>query len=227
MCGRITQHRARACYAEAVGFDLRNPLKWQGGDRIAQYNISRGSWPWVLHTLQGVESIDTVNWGYRPPWAVEKKIPLAINAGIEKASTGAYFRHMWKSGRVIVPADGWFEWIGEPKHTQPWYIRLKTDEPMFIAAISNWIPYKEGPAGTGFVIVTAAAEAGLVDLHDRRPVVFSARDARAWMDNTLPTDRAVGLARNGSLPPDAFEWFPVSTHVNQAGNNDPRLIDPV
>jgi putative SOS response-associated peptidase YedK len=58
-----------------------------------------------MHMLhEGHEAIDTVHWGYRPTWAVEKKIPMAINARIEKAATGAYFRHMWRQGRAVVRA---------------------------------------------------------------------------------------------------------------------------
>ena len=128
---------------------------------------------------------------------------------------------------TIVPADGWYEWTGEPKHKQPWYIRLKSDEPMFMAAITNWLPYKESPAGTGFVIITAAAEGGLVDLHDRRPVVFSAFDALKWLNNKLDGGEAESLALRHSLAPDAFEWFPVSTDVNRSENNDQHLISPV
>jgi putative SOS response-associated peptidase YedK len=181
-----------------------------------------------MHNLYegGRAGFDTLHWGYRPQWAVDKGIPMAINARIEKASTGNYFRHMWRQGRVIVPADGWYEWTGEKGHKQPWYIRLKTDRPMFMAAITNFMPYKEGPPGSGFVIVTAAAEAGMVDVHDRRPVVFAPEDARLWMDNTLGADQAEHLARNVSLPPEAFEWYKVSTDANNAKNNDVHLIEP-
>lgn len=171
--------------------------------------------------------IDMVNWGYRPAWAAEKGMPMAVNARIEKAATGAFFRPWWKSGRAIVPADGWYEWMGEPRHKQPWYIRLKTDRPMFMAAITNYRPDKEPTEGTGFSIVTAAAEGGLVDVHDRRPVVFSAEDAALWMDHSLSPEQAEHLARSMALPAEAFEWYPVSKDVNKAGNHGEYLIHPI
>jgi putative SOS response-associated peptidase YedK len=180
-----------------------------------------------MHRLgDGKEHMDTVSWGYRPSWAAEKGMPMAINARIEKAATGAFFRPLWKFGRAIVPADGWFEWTGEPRNKQPWYIRLKTDQPMFLAAITDFRPGREMSEDSGFVIVTAAADGGLVDVHDRRPIVFSNEDAALWMDNSLPADQAENLARCVSLPPDAFEWYPVSKEVNKVGNNEPRLIEP-
>jgi putative SOS response-associated peptidase YedK len=73
--------------------------------------------------------------------------------------------------------------------------------------------------------VTAAAEAGLVDVHDRRPVVLAPEDARLWMDHDFSAEPAEQLARAASLPPEAFEWYKVSTDINNARNNDEHLIE--
>ena len=64
-----------------------------------------------------------------PQEALEKKKPW-INARIEKALTGRYFRHMFREGRVIVPAGGWYEWTVEAGVKQPWFITRKVDEPL-------------------------------------------------------------------------------------------------
>ena len=191
------------------------------------YNVAPGSRPLVLHRLHGDRpEIDSMHWGYRPAWAVEKRIPMAINARIEKAMTSSYFRHMWRSGRVIVPAGGWYEWTGEKGRKQPWYIRLKEDTPMLLAAITNWHPGKESSPESGLVIVTAAADAGMVDVHDRRPVVLAPEDARLWLDPDLPMEQAEQLARMMSLPADDFKWHPVGTEVNNARHNGAHLIEP-
>ncbi|WP_334188967.1 SOS response-associated peptidase [Noviherbaspirillum sp.] len=226
MCGRITQHRSPDAYARAIGWPARS-FHADAGGRAANWNVPPGSHPWMMHTLDDdAGRIEPMHWGYRPSWAMEKGLPMAINARIEKAATGAFFRGLWKSGRVIVPADGWYEWTGEKGHKQPWYIRLKTDRPMLMAAITSYRPDKEATDNTGFVIVTAAAEGGLVDVHDRRPVVFSAEDAIVWMDNGFPPEQAEQLARSVALPPDAFEWYEVGTEVNRVGNNGEQLIQP-
>jgi putative SOS response-associated peptidase YedK len=227
MCGRITQHRSKFDYAKELG--------WDGGafserldDPEPNWNVPPGSSPWLMHQFGDEEPhMDRVHWGYRPTWAAEKGISMAINARIEKALTGAFFRHLWKSGRAIVPADGWYEWTGEPRHKQPWYIRLKTDRPMFMAAITNFRPGKELHEGSGFVIITAAADAGMVDVHDRRPVVLSAEDAQLWLDPALPAEQAEYLARSVALPADAFEWYEVSKDVNKVGKSSPHLIEPI
>ncbi|MFC5472786.1 SOS response-associated peptidase [Paraherbaspirillum soli] len=170
---------------------------------------------------------DNVPWGYHPQWAVERKIPMMINAHIEKAATGPMFRGMFKSGRAIVPADGWFEWTGDKGRKQPWYIKLKSDEPVFMAAITDFRPGKEMHEGSGFVIVTAAAEGGMVDVHDRQPVVLAPEDALLWMDPDLSADQAEQIARQMALGADDFEWFKVSTEVNKAGHSDPHMIEPL
>lgn len=226
MCGRITQHRAKLAYAMEMGWNT-DAFGEGSGDRVPNWNVPPGSSPWLMHCFdEGQGRIDMVNWGYRPSWAAEKGIALAINARLEKAATGPYFRSLFKSGRAIVPADGWYEWTGTAGKKQPWYIRLKTDRPMFLAAITNYRPDKEMHEGSGFVIVTAAADGGLVDVHDRRPVVFAADDAALWMDNALPAEQAEQLARSVSLGPDEFMWYPVSKDVNKVGTNNAHLTEP-
>lgn len=224
MCGRIAQYSSRARYASALGADA---APFRRAHDTPHWNVAPGTAPLLMHRFEDDLRIEPVHWGYRPSWAADKGIRLAINARIEKAASGAYFRAAWKSGRVIVPADGWYEWSGEKGRKQPWYIHRADGEPLFLAAITNHRPGKEEHEGTGFVIVTAAADAGLIDLHDRRPVVFGAEDAELWMDNSLPAEQAERLARAMSLAPEAFAWHAVGKEVNKVGRNDPRLVLPV
>lgn len=83
-----------------------------------------------------------------------------INARIEKALTGRYFRHMFREGRVIVPAGGWYEWTVEEGKKQPWYIARKTAAPIFMAGLTNAKPFSHQEVEVGFVIVTQDAQGG-------------------------------------------------------------------
>jgi putative SOS response-associated peptidase YedK len=47
-----------------------------------------------------------------------------------------------------------------------------------MAGLTSVGPDVEPHEGDGFVIVTAAADASLVDMHDRRPLVFAPDAAR-------------------------------------------------
>lgn len=225
MCGRIAQSRTPDDYVRELG--------WLGVDGLGlagppAWNTPPGTTPLLLHRLpDGGFHVDRLHWGYRPQWAAQRGIPFAINARLEKAATGRFFAPLWKRGRVLVPADGWYEWTGTPGHKQAWYIRLKDNNPMYLAAVAHLTPDRDPARGSGFAIVTEAAEAGMVDVHDRRPVVFDAGDADLWADPGLAPEQAEQLARDHSRPPSDFIWYPVSKRVNRAGNEGPDLIEPV
>lgn len=90
------------------------------------------------------------------------------------------FKPLWQHGRVICFADGWFEWKKEGDKKQPYFIYRADGQPVFIAAIGS-TPFERGDEAEGVLIVTAAADQGLVDIHDRRPLVLSPETAREWM----------------------------------------------
>jgi hypothetical protein len=87
--------------------------------------LSSGTPPLILHTLKGKFDSDHVTWGYRTQKDAEEKRWPWINAGIEKALTGRYFRHMFREGRVIVPGGVWLECAVENGKKQPWYYHAK------------------------------------------------------------------------------------------------------
>jgi putative SOS response-associated peptidase YedK len=132
-----------------------------------------------------------------------------------------------KTGRALVPALGWYEWTGEKGHRQPWHIHRKDREPIFMLALANFGPFKEHKAESGFVLVTADASGGMVDIHDRRPVCLNAADAAVWLDPDISTEQAEMLARSMALGPEAFEWYKVSPELNRAGKDGAYLTVPL
>ena len=164
-------------------------------------------------------------WSYRARWA-EGKLPVMVNARMDKL-TNRYWAPLLKKGRAIVPAQGWYEWTGEKGKKQPWHIHRKDGKPLFLVALANFGSFTENPAEAGFVLVTDAADEGMLDIHDRRPVVLEAEDAELWLGPGLPAEQALELARRAALPCDAFEWYKVSTAVNRAGSQDPHMAQPL
>ena len=81
----------------------------------------------------------------------------------------------------------------------------------------------------GFVIVTQDAEGGMVDIHDRRPIVLKPEDAWCWMDLETPVEEAAHIAQSRSLPTEEFVWWRVSREVNRVDPNNNRkgLLEPV
>ena len=157
---------------------------------------------------------------------------------IVDASTGhvgsAALQEVWARGRVIVPADGWFEWRPDAHGRQPYFICRSDREPVFMAALvmNARDIAADGTGGTQdgerFMLVAAAVRAGVVDLHGRQPVVLATPDARAWLDGGRSASSALRLAQSCALNSDAFDCFPVSSAVNEPGGGDgPRLIERV
>lgn len=225
MCGRLSQARSPAAYAEAMGWKTDSPFTFPA-EPAENFNAPPGARHWTMRVQDGKPAMEQVRWQYLSKWAAEKGMRPAINARLDKLLT-PYYRGLMKTGRIIVPADGWYEWTGEKPNKRPWYIRPKNRQPLFLAALSNHDQERSDPDGAGFVIVTDEAAGGMVDVHDRRPVALNTDDAHLWMDAGTSYEQAEQIARTTALREDFFEWYEVSREVNKAGNNGRHLIEPL
>ena len=229
MCGRFTQYRHMKAYLDQL--DSQASLVTQLElEPIGRYNVPPRTRVNLIHHDEDGLRASPILWGYQPFWAKGKR-PPAINARLETAATGRYWRGVWKRGRAVVPADGWFEWVTDetnPKQKQPYYIRYRSNEPMFFAAIGSFPRAGAEPSDEdGFAIITADSDAGMVDIHDRRPVVLAPDVARQWLESGLDPLAAEDLARHHSAPVDAFEWYEVDRAVGNVRNKGPELISPL
>ncbi|WP_268799085.1 SOS response-associated peptidase family protein [Pseudomonas huanghezhanensis] len=227
MCGRYSIYESMDHYLKELapkqlvinGYDL-----WP----VERYNVAPTTRVEIIRAAGDGLSIDKVRWGWSPFWAKGKR-PDPINARVETVMTGKFFKELWPHGRSLAPANGWFEWVKDPtdpKKKQPYFIRLKSQAPMFFAALSQVRPGPglEANDADGFVIITAASDAGMVDIHDRRPLVLSPEMAREWVEPDLSAARAEEIARNGCRPTDDFEWFTVGREVGNVRNQGAHLI---
>jgi putative SOS response-associated peptidase YedK len=156
-----------------------------------------------------------------------------VNARLDKAGSSAW-KSMWKKGRVLVPADGCYEWIAEEGiaeegNKQPYYIQPIDGQPLFFAGLTSTTFGMEPREGEtyGFVIITDASAGGMLDVHDRRPLALSSDEARQWLDPDTPYETATHLANNAVTRPENFRWFRVSPAVNKIGNNEPSFNQPL
>nr|WP_312968731.1 SOS response-associated peptidase family protein [Pseudomonas sp.] len=226
MCGRFTQYRTVDEYSKALQLGLLEG-DWSN-EPLARYNVAPQSRVLLLHQDDQGTQATLTRWGYAPHWADGKR-PPAINARIETAATSRFWGAIWKKGRVIIPADGWYEWKKDPdnpKVKQPYFIRLKGGAPAFFAGIAD-VPQDGEERAGGFAIITAASDEGMVDIHDRRPVVLPPDVAREWLEPGLLPERAADLARHHDTPVEAFEWYPVDKAVGNVKNQGPYLIEQI
>jgi putative SOS response-associated peptidase YedK len=219
MCGRKVQASQSGIYTN--GF---------GGVRILEeyepdYNCCPGVKHWAIRrTEKGLEA-ENILWGWLSPWAKKEGLKPAINAKLEKL-LGGYYRSLMTHGRIVIPADGWYEWTKEGTAKQPWYIYRTDNQPLYLAALTNRIAGAE-QTDAGYVLVTNESAGGMVDIHDRRPVVLTANDARDWIDLGFSYKVAEAIARECALPVDQFAWHKVSNRVNGYREHGADLIAPV
>jgi len=223
MCGRIKQARDEVDYMETLRTDVSTILDPEPGPK---YNVPPGSRPMVFHRLgDGSDQVDRIYWGYKPPWPNWKKKP-ASNARLDKVLAESPFWKPLLSRRIIVPADGWYEWTGPKGDKQPWYINPKDGQPILMAGLTAWLPGREVLAETGFAIVTDDAAGGMIDIHDRRPICLTPDDAWAWIDPELPVDAALELLST-PRPESAFQSWQVTRRMGNSKYQLPDSAGPI
>lgn len=220
MCGRIRQAREPVDYIESMNWNPHDLGKLADG---LKYNVPPGTRPLVMHRLgNGSDQIDRLFWGYKPEWYKRQPVINARLDAILKKSP------MWRgllNRRVLVPADGWFEWTGEVGDKQPWYIHGKDGAPIYIATITAWQPEKDVDVAHGFAIVTDDSAGGMIDIHDRRPVVLTPEAAREWTSPDTVVEAALELLST-ARPETTFQWHPVTRQMSNVKYQAPNTNHP-
>lgn len=229
MCGRFVMFRSMNEYVQEL--DPQGDLFAKVDTKpVERYNIAPSTDVQVIHTNAGKPEISAVHWGWKREIHYPKtKVVQPINARIETIARGRFYKTLFPDHRALIPADGWYEWVKEPgdEKKQPFFIRLKTRKPMFFAGLAQVEPGPSPDEPAGMVIITADAQGGMIDVHDRRPVVLSPELAREWLSSDLTKDRAKEIARDCGQPAEDFEWYPVSKDVGNVRNKGEYLIKSI
>jgi len=223
MCGRFTLRAPASVVAEQFGVLDAEPLR-------PRYNIAPTQ-P-VAVVRRGPKSTDAprqlvmLRWGLVPSWAKDPKIGnRLINARAETVAEKPAFRSALRRRRCLVAADGFYEWRQAGKARQPYFIHLVDDRPFAFAGL--WELW-EGPDHTVLetcALITTEANALMASIHDRMPVILSPDDYALWLDPAIQDPKELQpLLR--PYPSEAMAAHPVSTHVNNPRNDDPRCVAP-
>jgi putative SOS response-associated peptidase YedK len=220
MCGRFAQAQTREEYLAYLADEGDRDIAYDP-EPIGRYNVAPGTKVLLLSERDEQLHLDPALWGYAPRWW--DKTPL-IKARVETAAISRMFKPLWQCGRAICFADGWYEWKKEGDKKQPYFIHRADGQPIFMAAIGS-TPFERGDEAEGFLIVTAVANNGLVDIHDRRPLVLSPEAAREWMQQDVGGKEADKIAVDGAVTEDIFIWHAVTRAVGNTKNEGPELIE--
>ncbi|HBO9229172.1 TPA: SOS response-associated peptidase [Pseudomonas aeruginosa] len=221
MCGRLSQYTGLHEFVDALS--MPNVLVNLVGEQPQRYNVAPSTAVTTLRLEGDALVAQPIRWGWRPFWARDRAPP--INARVEKVAHGRFFSAAWRH-RALCPVSGWFEWVAEGgPRKQPFHIQHRDGSPILCAAIGQFPGLDDEPGEQhGFVIITADSAGGMVDIHDRRPVVLSPELAREWLDPATPAERAEQIVLLQGEPSEEFTWYAVDPAVGNVRNQGPHLV---
>ncbi|MBR5094799.1 MAG: SOS response-associated peptidase family protein [Oscillospiraceae bacterium] len=107
---------------------------------------------------------------------------LLLNARAETAAEKKTFSRSFQERRILLPATGFYEWGRDPAKTK--YLFTVDELPVFYLCGL----YEQVDGIYRFVILTRAANASMLETHDRMPVLVGEEAVRPYL-----TDRAAAL----------------------------------
>jgi|SRR5215831_13382128 len=177
--------------------------------------------PVIRATRDGAaREVAMLRWGLVPFWAKDPSIGhKLINARSESALEKPAFREAFRARRCAIPASGFYEWTGVPKHRVPHAITVE-GRPI-VAFAGLWERWKgaNGQRLETYTILTTAANAFVAPMHDRMPAILAEHDIDAWL--TAPPEEAAKLVR--PYPDGALREREVSRAINDPRNETGQL----
>lgn len=168
-----------------------------------------------------------MRWGLVPAWVKDpRNFTLLINARAETVREKPAFKNAMKRRRVLVPADGYYEWQTTGGRKRPFYIHRRDGAPLGFAALAETWCGPNGEEVDTVALLTTAASADLAALHHRVPVTLAPTDFELWLDcGNYRVDEVMPLL--GTPREGMFAWHEVSTRVNAVANDDAQLVLPI
>lgn len=217
MCGRFALKTPPAELVTRFGLD-------ECADFSPRFNIPPGTdIPVIRQSPEGKRVLHLLRWGLVPHWAKDPSIGAKLNnARGETVAEKPSFREAFKRRRCLVPASGFYEWKAEGKAKQPYYISLRTDDPMALAGLWESWPAPDGSILRTVCIVTTSANELMAPIHDRMPVIIAPEQWQAWLTER---EAAQDLVAAG-VPAERLQAWPVSNRVSKVAEQDEALIEP-
>lgn len=221
MCGRFTlvgdaSDVLEAFHVEDTQFDY-----------VPRYNIAPSQTIAVVANLDGRRTLQGYRWGLVPKWAKDIKIGFKmINARAETLDTKPAFRSLIARNRIIILADGFYEWKQVSDGKQPYRFQIKGQGIFGFAGLYDEWKDPEGGVLRSCTIITTRPNELVRNVHDRMPVILDKDGVDAWLDPDRNNTEDL-LSMLQPYPSDSMTSYPVSKAVGNVRNIDASLIEEV
>lgn len=225
MCGRFTlTYRERERLARELGVD---PDEIPADIYKPRWNVAPTDPHFIVRVRYEERHALRAKWGLVNSWAKDAKRAAAqINARAESIAKSGAFREAFAKRRCVVPADGFYEWVGPKEDRQPyWFHRPEGGLIFFAGLYEYWHPTPDERQRT-FTIVTTEANDVMAPIHNRMPVILPENTVDEWLD---PQNEDLESLLKLLVPAahDVLTPLAVSKRVNSVKNDDPACLEPV
>jgi putative SOS response-associated peptidase YedK len=188
--------------------------------------------PVIVRGNAGSNILMDARWGLIPQDWQEPSPPKEnyFNARSESVAFKAPWSYVFDKYRCIMPAVGWYEWNEKElvpnrrgnQVRQPYLHRNPTCEVIAIAGIWSGWEVNEAHPYPSCALLTKGAAPSVSAIHHRMPVILEAHQYEAWLDPETDIAEIQEIIKGSMMD---FQFFAVSTDVNEARNNFPELLE--
>lgn len=221
MCGRFALTAPASTIAEVFQVDVLP-------DVLPRYNIAPTTEVLCVVSDDGKRALQSFRWGLIPYWAKDRKIAYqTLNARSETIEKKPAFRSAFKRRRLLIVADGFYEWERtDKKNKVPHLFQLGDGKPFAIAGVwERWTDPESGEEVRSCSIVTTGPNPLMEPVHDRMPVILPPETWDRWLD---PENQDTAALKELLVPFDAgkMKERKVSKSVGDVKNKGPEVQGP-
>lgn len=213
MCGRFTLTTPPEMLAAL--FELDDLGDWND----PRYNIAPQTRILTVRKAKKGRSAQSLLWGALNP---RDSRPI-INARSETVATSPLFAAAFAASRILIPADGFFEWTGRSRDRRGVYFQQPGGAPFAFAGLAMSTPRNAEIEPRAVVLTTEASESVRL-VHNRMPLIVDPAHFGAWLDNAADPRPAQEVIRAGGSA--LWDSYDVGPHVNSPRNDGPECILP-
>lgn len=165
----------------------------------------------------GTIVVRAMRWGFTPHW-IHGPNPALQPLTVPAAKTSQpYFRDAFRQRRCLIPATGFYAWLGwENGPAAPYHVRMRSQQVFLMAGIWD---HCEGVDRVA--MITTEANTLVRPIHDRMPAIIAPDAIDAWLRGERPQQSLLPYA------PAAMETYQVTRRIFSLQNDGAELIEPI